>query len=347
MSGIVEDPCEWRGPELMDREDWIYRFTGAELAEIEAAFAHARASGKTFDTVTAEDFPLPTVAARLRDVARSLEDRYGLYVLRGIPTEGRAVDDLRFIFWCIGKHLGTAVCQTYNGDYLGDVRDFGKSDGRLYNTNQAGGFHVDNCDVVGLFVVRPARTGGLSQITSTVAIHNEMARTRPDLLEVLYQPFYWKNTVPPPYNAGKPAFFQQPVFTRVGGKLSCFWLVVKIRAAQGLDGVPALTPLQEEALAMVEALAEDERFVLSMMFEPGDMQFVNNHVCVHGRTAFEDFLEEGRKRHLFRLWLAMPNSRPLDPAMAPTYGEVAAGAVRGGIGAEAGLRKYQSYESMS
>jgi hypothetical protein len=86
--------------------------------------------------------------------------------------------------------------------------------------------------------------------------------------------------------------------------------------------------------------------MLSMMFEPGDIQFVNNHICVHGRTAFEDFTDESRKRHLLRLWLSVPNSRPLDPAMAPSYGDVRAGAVRGGIGAEAGKRVYQSYKAL-
>lgn len=346
MSAIGCVPGEWRGYELEARTDWIYRLTPQEVDEIDRALACARRAGKSFDTLEPEDFPLPTVAARLQEARRSLEEDYGLYVLRGLPMENRSLEDLRLIFWAIGKYMGTAVCQTYNGEFLGDVRDFGKNDGRLYNTNKAGGFHVDTCDVVGLFVIRPAKSGGLSLITSTVAIHNELARTRPDLLEVLYQDFYWKTTVPPPYNRDKPPFYRQPVFARVGDKLSCVWLPVKIRAAQGMPGVPTLTPKQEEALAVFEELAERDDFILTMMFEPGDMQFVNNHICVHGRTAFEDFPEPHRKRHLLRLWLSMPNSRPLHESLAPTYGDVRAGAVRGGIGTEAGKRTYQSYAAL-
>ena len=40
------------------------------------------------------------------------------------------------------------------------------------------------------------------------------------------------------------------------------------------------------------------------------MQFVNNHVIYHARSAFEDD-DEGHHRLLLRLWLSMPNSRAL------------------------------------
>jgi hypothetical protein len=43
------------------------------------------------------------------------------------------------------------------------------------------------------------------------------------------------------------------------------------------------------------------------------MQFLNNYVVLHSRTAFEDFPEPERKRHLLRLWLTAPNGRKLSP----------------------------------
>ena len=43
---------------------------------------------------------------------------------------------------------------------------------------------------------------------------------------------------------------------------------------------------------------------LDMEFMPGDMQFLHNHTILHARTAFEDWPEPERKRHLLRLWLA-------------------------------------------
>jgi len=83
-----------------------------------------------------------------------------------------------------------------------------------------------------------------------------------------------------------------------------------------------------------------------MMFEPGDIQLLNNHVCVHARTGFEDYEESDRKRHLLRLWLSVENSRELDAALKPTYGDVRAGAVRAGIGNECGKRIFRSSEAL-
>ena len=34
----------------------------------------------------------------------------------------------------------------------------------------------------------------------------------------------------------------------------------------------------------------------------GQIQYLNNHEVGHYRSAFEDFDEPGRKRHLYRLW---------------------------------------------
>jgi hypothetical protein len=65
--------------------------------------------------------------------------------------------------------------------------------------------------------------------------------------------------------------------------------------------------------------------------ESGDMVFMNNWVTLHKRSAFEDWPEPERRRHILRIWLSMPNSRPLDPVFADNYGAVAAGALRGGM----------------
>jgi hypothetical protein len=60
------------------------------------------------------------------------------------------------------------------------------------------------------------------------------------------------------------------------------------------------------------------------------MQFVHNHTILHDRTAFEDFLEPERKRHLLRLWLAPPSARPLPEVYVERFGSVTPGD-RGGI----------------
>jgi len=57
---------------------------------------------------------------------------------------------------------------------------------------------------------------------------------------------------------------------------------------------------------------------------------VHNHTILHDRTAFEDYPELERKRHLLRLWLAPARARPLPEVYAERFGSVTAGD-RGGV----------------
>ena len=82
---------------------------------------------------------------------------------------------------------------------------------------------------------------------------------------------------------------------------------------------------------LLDALADDAALHLGMEFLPGDVQFVHNHTLLHDRTAFEDWPEPERKRHLLRLWLAPREARPLPPVFAERFGSVTPGD-RGGVG---------------
>jgi hypothetical protein len=91
-----------------------------------------------------------------------------------------------------------------------------------------------------------------------------------------------------------------------------------------------LTRAQIEALDLLDELANDPALHLMMELQRGDMQFVHNHTILHDRTAFEDWPEPERKRHLLRLWLAPPSGRPLPAVFAERYGSVVPGD-RGGV----------------
>lgn len=323
----------WLPADLEDGGRWIHRLTPAEVSDVEAALSAALRAGTTIETLSKETFPLEVLPGTLTVTLNQLENDLGLFVLRGIPVEGYTTEELRLIYWGIGLYMGTAVTQSYKGDVLGDVKDFGQSattsTGRGYMSKHDLGFHTDTADVVALFVLQTAKSGGQSLFCSSVAVADEIARTRPDLFDVLQQPFVhsWKGHEQP----GELPYYEQPVFSFEDGRFSSRWLATHIFSAQDLDGVPALTDKQKEAMALVNKLASDPRFHTSMMFEPGDIQFLNNHVIYHARTEFEDWDEPARKRHLLRLWLAVPNSRPLNPSMSAIYQDTSEGAVRGGF----------------
>jgi hypothetical protein len=100
--------------------------------------------------------------------------------------------------------------------------------------------------------------------------------------------------------------------------------------ARRLPGVPPYTKEQQEALDLFDCLADDSALHLPMEFQPGDIQLVHNHTVLHDRTAFVDWPEPERRRHLLRLWLAPPRARPLPAVFAERYGSLTPGE-RGGV----------------
>jgi hypothetical protein len=90
--------------------------------------------------------------------------------------------------------------------------------------------------------------------------------------------------------------------------------------------VPPLTEAQIEAMDLLAELAEE--LCLEMPFEPGQIQLMNQHVTYHGRTAYAD--GAGGQRNLLRIWLSSPQGRALPAGHAGQWGDVRAGALRGG-----------------
>jgi TfdA family taurine catabolism dioxygenase TauD len=340
--------CAWHGDEMARSTRWVRTFDTAAVAEIDAALGSARSAGVPWHATTRERFPLPGLDRTLADVARELEDGGGLVLLRGLPVERYAADELRQIWFGLGSHLGRPLFQNRHGELMREIRDEGRVVGERYGQipSTSGGtgtvlssyartlsngplrYHTDRCDVVGLLCAQQALAGGVSKLASSVAVHNEMIRRRPDLAAVLYQDVYRSRF-------GEEAtqhdvVYPLPVFGVRDGKFTSHYSLTFIEVAQMVPGVSALTAAQREAIDLLMALAEELSF--SMRFEPGDMQFVNNHVIYHARTAFEDDAGTGHVRLLYRLWLSMPNSRALPPGHEVLWGSIEPGALRGGIG---------------
>jgi hypothetical protein len=189
-------------------------------------------------------------------------------------------------------------------------------------------FHTDGTDIVGLLCLQTAKAGGLSSLVSSISVYNAMATRRPDLARRLFEPipFDRRGEVP----EGKQPYFMMPVFADHAGLLSVGYTRRNINSSQRHAEAPRLAPADVEALDLFDALANDAALRLDMAFEQGDMQFLHNHTILHDRTAYEDWPEPARKRHLLRLWLAPLDARPLPPAFETRYGNAVAGA-RGGI----------------
>ena len=275
-------------------------FTLSPAQQDEVRLAARQAAGMPLTELTPESFPLPTAAALLRRLAGLLTDGAGFALLQGVPVD----EDPDLVCTGVGCYAGTIVPQGAEQVPVQHVRDRGadpKTPTTLsYQHSAALGYHADPTNIVALLCVRPAKSGGLSSIVRSAAVHDELARTRPDLAQVLYQP-WWRDLRT---GDGPDSFRQSPVYARDDhGRLSVSYGPDYIRSAQRGAHVPPLSPAQLEAMAVLDQLNSDPRFSVTMDLRPGDMQFLNNHVTLHGRTAYEDYPAPERRRDLIRLWL--------------------------------------------
>src|SRR5579864_3000491 len=211
-------PCAWHGAEMATSSRWIRTLEAADIVEIDAALRRAQGEGVPWQETTAENFPL---------------ERYQ-------PLE------LRQIWFGIGSHVGRPIYQNFRGELMREIKDEGAEVGERYGqlkrdqgsggvflssyartlSNGALRFHTDRCDVVGLLCVRQADTGGRSLLCSSVAVHNEMLRRRPDLLEALFENVYRSRLGEE--KGGADMFYPLPIFGVRDGKFTSHYSLTYI-----------------------------------------------------------------------------------------------------------------------
>ena len=328
----ISGASAWYGPAMARRSDWIEPLSSTELAEIESASRHLGRAERDWETIHRDDFPLPTLGPRLGRILDEVLDGRGFVLLRGLPVRnwGQRLSALAFLG--LGLHWGNLRAQNRQGHLLGHVQDLGLSSHdpqvRIYQTKERQNYHTDSSDVVGLLCLQPAKAGGRSSLVSSVTVFNELRNRSPDLARVLFEPIETDRRGEVP--TGQKPYFCIPVFNWYEGLLSAMYHRTYIESARRFPEVAPLTDKQIAALDLFDALANDPALCFQMEFQTGDIQLVHNQTMLHDRTAFEDWPEPERKRHLLRLWLAPEKARPLPPVFAERYGSIVPGQ-RGGV----------------
>ncbi|MEM9682464.1 MAG: TauD/TfdA family dioxygenase [Pseudomonadota bacterium] len=320
----VAAPVAWKASDYLTDTSWIFPLSDTHRDELNAATAVLKSKGIGPLEFTKEDFPLPTLGPQLAELLEDIEYGRGFALLRGLNVADYDLETLRVLYWGLGTHLGRVVSQNSQGDLLGIVTDM--EDGRFaaggyydqgvrgHRTNAYLEPHSDSCDVVGLMCVRPAKSGGFSQICSSMAIYNDILENRPEYVEPLTEGFRF-DLVGKGRTANEISNNRIPVYSFFEGILSCRFNKRQIELGAEKAGQP-LSKLQQDAVDYVRDLSMREDFLLPMDFRPGDIQLLNNHCTLHSRTGYEDHEDAAKRRYLLRLWLNIPNGRPLAPAFA-------------------------------
>jgi alpha-ketoglutarate-dependent taurine dioxygenase len=303
----IGGPIAWTRASLASGVGWV-RLGPECLAELLAVAALLRANPLPVPALDPADFDLAHCRRTMAGIRGLLEHGPGFAIVDRLPLERIERAEAVALFWLLGALLARPVAQKWDGTMVYDVRDTGRAPGngvRPDLTNVEQSFHTDNSynrcppEHVGLLCLHPAMEGGVSRLVSLASAHNEMRR-QPNLLARLYQPFYFDRQRE--HAPGDALVTHHPIFEldgdRLQGRLSRF----QVRNGQALAGVP-LDSAGEAALDELDRVMEQPELRMDFHFEVGQMQFVNNRLIAHKRTAFRDWPEPERKRHLVRLWL--------------------------------------------
>ena len=86
----IRGACVWHGRKMASSSRWRRRLSDAQLAEIDRAVRQASARGLGWQTMTADDFPLPSCAALAEDIRAELETAAASCSCRGSTRRATA-----------------------------------------------------------------------------------------------------------------------------------------------------------------------------------------------------------------------------------------------------------------
>ncbi|KAI1634702.1 hypothetical protein F4809DRAFT_501243 [Biscogniauxia mediterranea] len=321
----IEGPTVWKAEDYSNNpERWVHQFSSEEIAEISQAADNFIASGIPITGITKENFPLPGLQQGLTAMLRELLNGKGFILYKGFPVHEWGDFKSAIAYFGIGVHLGYPVSQNAKGHVLGHVQDLGDDSTqidkvRIYRTNARQFFHADDCDIVGLLCLSKAEFGGESDVASIHQVWNILQAERPDVAELLTKPI-WYFDRKGEQSQGEDPYIRTAVFyletpdpenPEREQRVYCKWDPYFVRSLTRFSDkgiIPPLSPEQDEAAKLLEATCE--RVKLHMILDIGDIQFVANSHTLHARTAYRDFPPDSGKprRHLLRLWLAVPQS---------------------------------------
>jgi len=307
---VVAGKKAWRRADIKP-DDWFFPLTPDCLAELRAIGLDVRGNPRPVEQIDPARFTLTACRAFMHRVQAALDDGVRFAVVDRLPLDEMSDDETKAMYWVLSSLLARPVHQKLTGTLIYDVHDTGKkatpgSGVRPDQTNTEQFFHNDNSynttqpEYVALLCVRPAKSGGISQVISFYTLHNELVRAHKEVLPRLYAPFWFDRQKE--YFPDEPAVLSAPIFSSESGRLK-----VRLGLYQAQGGYTLINEtIDAAALAAIDTVKKlfaNEALRFDFIMERGQIQYVNNLETGHRRTAFEDYAEPQQKRLMVRLWL--------------------------------------------
>ena len=307
----ISDDRAWTADTIDTPPSWHCALSDECVAELDLAGRRQESGRRPLTEMQIDRSQFGACTGALLPAIDALSSGRGFVIVDPPGTLTAHADRARAAYWIIGQLIGAPFEQDIGGSLLYDVRDTGKSvtgGSRFSVTNAESTFHTDNAfnprlpDVVGLLCLQPAKSGGKSQLLSAYAVHNALLERHSDLLETLYREFCFDRRGQ--IAEGESPVSEHPIFRWDEGLgLTQRYMRYYIEVGHERIGRP-LTREQQRAIEALEGLFRQHSFRVEFDLAPGQMLFTSNRWILHNRTAFEDYGQTARRRHLIRLWLS-------------------------------------------
>ncbi|WP_394845310.1 TauD/TfdA family dioxygenase [Pendulispora brunnea] len=306
----IADPAAWDAASIGGKAGVTHALNAAELSAIAAILERTR-NRPTYE-LTKSDFDVPELQRCFGSIWREILHGTGVVLVSGVTPEAFDPADFERIFWGFGLQFGTPAVQSAAKNRIGHVRlEKENPRNRGYMSDRELGFHSDAFEVIGLMCVQNAPSGGFTHIVSSLAVHNELLKHHPHVLDALYEGYPYA-TAERTVSSRPVTPYSVPVFSRVGETVSSMCVDTYMRMAADKLGV-TFPPALDEALQRFFETCARRDLILEFLMDPGEILLLNNFTTVHSRTKFED--SETQRRHLLRLWLKVADGRPVVPAL--------------------------------
>ena len=298
----------WLRSDVTERH-WLLTLTDGCLAEIDTVIGTLRDHPVPVLALSHTEFEMPECRALMARVKAVLDEGVGFAVLDRLSVTAYSKQELVTIYWLLSQMLARPVAQAFKGTLLYDVHDTGQKTStrvRADLTSEDLSWHTDYGfnhppPYIGLLVLRTARSGGVSSAGSLHTGHDALLQRDPALLQRLYRPYVWNRQGEHP--EGAPICTSNPIFSDHGGQVRARFNRNLQPAGYRLVG-QEIDQMGMDALnALHDVMSEPEHHVVFVL-APGQIEFLNNARVTHRRTAFEDYEEPDRKRHLMRIFPA-------------------------------------------
>ena len=297
---IIPPPYAWTGADLGGKARLSRPVSPAALAGFDALAL--RLSGRPLPSITRADFDHPEVNALMAVVREDVMDGRGVSIVSGLDPARYDPEDYRRLYWGMGTHLGRGVVQSFFGDHVARVERNPGLPVRGTTTDMELRAHTDFHELMSLASISLPVSGGVSGFVSSLAVHNEILRARPELLAPLYEGWFnvsVRDRIPSPHKT--------PIYCNVGGRVSCFYNRVFFQGPE--EDAPPMPAALIEAMALMDDIAARPDIRADFTLEPGESVFWHNFLVMHSRSAFVD--SGDHRRLLLRLWLHAPDGRPM------------------------------------